>query len=315
MLTNQKKIFFIIDCLYVVIISLLFYFSSTIYTNKVINVPAGSVSSTISYLNDSQNQPTNTLDSIALGILGSPQKGWIDIKTTKLSRLDFLDRLTTSKAPGATVTLIPGETYYFFLKILSKKLNLSFDKLLTAYNKQKYKLDGNILADTYNIPKGMTESRVIYFLMNHTEERYKKLSQKIFKHYNKPNWYRYVAMASVIQKESASAAEMPIVSSVIHNRLKKGMKLQMDGTLNYGKYSHTRVTARMIDTDTTSYNTYKHSGIPKHPVSAVGFEAIKAAIKPASTDYLYFVKIKNQKKHKFSKTHKQHNNMIQKNKK
>ncbi len=285
------------------------------YTNKVINIPAGSVGGTISYLNSTQNQPSNLLDNIALRMLGSPQQGWIDIKTTKLSRLDFLNRLTTSKAPGVSVTLIPGETYYFFLKILAKKLNLSFDKLLSAYDKQKYKLDGNILADTYTIPKGMTESRVIYFLMSHTEERYQKLSYKIFKHYNRPNWYRYVSMASVIQKETASKQEMPIISSVIHNRLKKGMKLQMDGTLNYGKYSHTRVTAKMIDDDKSSYNTYKHRGIPKSPVSAVGFESIKAAIKPAATDYLYFVKIKNQKKHKFSKTHKEHNDMIQQNKK
>ncbi|RLA74844.1 MAG: endolytic transglycosylase MltG [Epsilonproteobacteria bacterium] len=314
MRTNQNKIFLTINSLYVVIISLLFYFSSTIYTNKVINIPAGSVGDTISHLNK-QNQPSNILDNIALRLLGSPQKGWIDIKSTKLTRLDFLNRLTSSRSPGVSITLIPGETYYFFLKTLSKKLDLSYDKLQTAYDNQSYKLDGNILADTYTLPLGMTESRVIYFLLSHTEKRYEKLSLKIFKHYNKTNWYRYVSIASVIQKEAASKQEMPIVSSVIHNRLKLGMRLQMDGTLNYGKYSHTKVTAHMIDHDKTSYNTYKNTGIPKHPVCAVGFDAIRAAIKPANTDYLFFVKIKNQKKHKFSKTHKQHNNMIQQNKK
>ena len=53
----------------------------------------------------------------------------------------------------------------------------------------------------------------------------------------------------MIQKEAASINEMPIVSSVIHNRLKSGMKLQMDGTLNYGEYSNVKVTAQRIKDD------------------------------------------------------------------
>lgn len=54
---------------------------------------------------------------------------------------------------------------------------------------------------------------------------------------------------------------MPIVSAVIRNRLDKKMRLQMDGSLNYGKYSHTKVTPAMIRNDTTSYNTYRNDGI------------------------------------------------------
>jgi UPF0755 protein len=68
------------------------------------------------------------------------------------------------------------------------------------------------------------------------------------------------------------------------------MKLQMDGTLNYGEFSHTRVTPTMIANDETTYNTYKFYGIPTDPVCAVEFEAIKAAIFPAKNSYLFFMK-------------------------
>ncbi len=112
-------------------------------------------------------------------------------------------------------------------------------------------------------------------------------------------------MASVIQKESANIQEMPIVSSVIYNRIKKGMKLQMDGTLNYGKYSHLRVTPKRIREDTSIYNTYKHNGVPSVPVCNVSFEAIKAAVFPAKTDYLYFMKNKNGK-HDFTRNYSTH---------
>jgi len=313
--TDKLKISFLIqEFLYIVIVTVLFYFSSVIYTNKVIQIPSGSVNYIISYLTQKQ-QPLNLLDNIALRLMGSPQKGWIDIGAYELSRLDYLHKLTTSKAPTTTVTLIPGETYYFFLKEIASKLNLSFEKLKLAYDKQKIAKDGNILADSYNIPHGASEDRVIFFLIEHSKKRYEKFSQKIFSDFNQKNWYRYITIASIIQKESASIKEMPIVSSVIHNRLKIGMPLQMDGTLNYGEFSHKVITPHMIRTDSSSYNTYKNKGIPTDPICAVSLEAIKAAIKPANTKFLYFVKIKNQNKHKFTTTHKQHKQRIEKNRK
>ena len=83
----------------------------------------------------------------------------------------------------------------------------------------------------------------------------KDLSIKLFGKYDEKKWFRYVAIASVIQKESANTEEMPLVSSVVYNRIKKGMRLQMDGTLNYGKFSHTRVTPKRIREDKSVYNT------------------------------------------------------------
>lgn len=137
----------------------------------------------------------------------------------------------------------------------------------------------------------------------------KKLSMKIFGEYNQKKWFRFVTIASVIQKESASIDEMPIVSSVIYNRLKNGMKLQMDGTLNYGKYSHIKITSKRIKTDKSRYNTYLYTGLPEYPVCNVSFDAIKAAIFPAKTNYLYFMKSKNGT-HDFTSNYSTHLNNI-----
>ncbi|MCW9026101.1 MAG: endolytic transglycosylase MltG, partial [Thiovulaceae bacterium] len=153
--------------------------------------------------------------------------------------------------------------------------------------------EGAFVPDTYKIPIGISEQMLVKLLLSESKKQMQKLSNKLFGTYNEKKWFHFVAVASVIQKESANNKEMPLVSSVIYNRIKKGMRLQMDGTLNYGKYSHVRVSAKRIRNDNSQYNTYKNFGVPAIPVCNVGFEAIKAAVFPAKTNYLYFMKSKN----------------------
>ncbi|WP_366517899.1 endolytic transglycosylase MltG [uncultured Arcobacter sp.] len=315
--TSDKKnkinamIFFsnIIEVILVLSIIILFYITIPLSSSKVIFIPKGSTNYIITYLNKS-GYDLNIIDKVIIKIKGYPQSGWIDLKTTKMTKADFINKLLTSKAALKSVTLIPGETAYFFLKDISEKFNLSFTKLQNSYNKYAYRLDGNILAETYNLPMGMDEDHIIFYLISYTNKRYEEFSNKIFGHYIKKSWYTYVTMASIIQKEAADTEEMPIVSSVIQNRLKRKMPLQMDGTLNYGVYSHTKVTPKMIREDITSYNTYKYSELPKNPVCAVSLDAIKAAIFPAKTEYLYFFRNKATGKHSFTKTYKEHINNI-----
>lgn len=247
-----------------------------------------------------------------LNFIGQPQSGWIDLKSTRMTKIEFLYKLTTSKAALKKITLIPGETYYFFLQQIAKTLNISTNKLFDLYATHAYKKDGNILADTYYLPFGMNEEQLIKYLFKNTQKRYEELSYKIFGIYNKKNWYRYITIASIIQKESASKEEMPLISSVIYNRIKKDMKLQMDGVLNYSKYSHTKITPKMIKENDSEYNTYKNKGLPSNPVCAVELTAIKAAIFPTKSNYLYFVKSKDGTKHNFSTTYKKHKQNIYK---
>lgn len=245
-------------------------------------------------------------------MIGKPQSGWIDLKSTKMTKIEFLYKITVSKAALKKVTLIPGETYYFFLQSLAKTLNISTFELFKSYSKLAYKKDGNIIADTYHLPLGMNEEQLIVHLLSITQEKYEKLSNKIFGEYNQKNWYNYVTIASIIQKEAASKEEMTKVSSVIYNRLKKDMKLQMDGTLNYSKYSHVKVTPAMIKNDTSDYNTYKYKGLPENPLCAIGFDAIKAAIFPVKSDYLYFMKSYDGTKHNFASSYSKHIKNIKK---
>lgn len=300
--------------LFVMTIFVSYYFNKPIYANKTIFIPNGSSYSIITYLNE-KGFNTNFFDFLIVNLIGHPQSGWINLGKTKMTKLDFLYKLTSAKASMRTIMLIPGETYYFFLKNLSNDFNLSHELLLNAYNKYAKRKDGNILADTYELPKGMSEDKVIKYLLDHTEKRYKSMSEKLFGDYNEKKWYNYITVASIIQKESANKKEMPIVSSVIYNRLSKGMPLQMDGTLNYGQFSHTKVTPQMIANDISTYNTYKQKGIPTDPICAVEIDSIKAAVYPAVTSYFYFVKSGENKTHSFTKDFDSHKKNISSDKK
>lgn len=306
------QIFFIVcDVAFIIIYSLIFHLSKPILSSAVVYVPQGSIKQIITYLDEKNFNLSPRIDKYMLYFIGSPQSGWVNIKKTKLTRGDFLYKLSYSKAAMQKTTLVPGETTIVFLYQLSKEFGLSFDKLLYYYNKMSKYKDGVFIPETYNIPLGIKEKHLIHYLINYGMSHYKAMSKKIFGEYDEKKWFRYVIIASVIQKEAAGIAEMSTVSSVIYNRLKRGMPLQMDGTLNYGKYSHIKVTPKRIKEDKTRYNTYKYKGLPKNPVSSVQNEAIFAAIFPKNTNYLYFVKSKDGKHH-FSKTYKQHKNYINK---
>ncbi len=254
-------------------------------------IPKGSINQIITQLRE-RNYNVSKLDSILLRLIGSPQSGWIDMGTNYSSKGDFLYKLTTAKAALQNVTLIPGETTYIFLNELADKLELDRQILQKEYALQSNIIEGAFVPNTYKMPLGITERELIRILLYNSNKQMKDLSIKLFGTYNEKRWFHFVAIASIIQKESANTEEMPLVSSVIYNRIKKGMKLQMDGTLNYGKYSHIKITPKRIREDDSIYNTYKNKGIPKVPVCNVSFEAIRAAVFPAKTDYLYFMKSK-----------------------
>ena len=113
-------------------------------------------------------------------------------------------------------------------------------------------------------------------------------------------------MASIIQGEAMYEDEMPIISSVYHNRLNRKMLLQADPTIQYitpGKPR--RLFDRDLEVD-NSYNTYKYKGLPPGPINNPGLSALKAAIAPADTDYLYFVS-NGEGRHVFTRTVEEHN--------
>jgi len=294
---NNKivKIIAFIEVLLVFTIFILFYLTLKVNTNRVIYIPKGSINYTINTL-QKNNFNVGMIDKIVLFLIGKPQSGWIDLKTKELSKFDFLYKLTTSKAPIVKVMIIPGETTYFVYKMLAKKLK--FNYINCGFD------EGFLKPDTYYLPLGMSKKRVCEYLKKISLNYHKKLSYKIFGDFEYNKYKRYIIIASIIQKEAANVDEMKKISAVIYNRLKKGMKLQMDGSLNYGKYSHTKVTPKRIRLDKSKFNTYKHYGLPNEAVCIPSKDAIIAAIFPAKVKYLYFVKCG--KTHRFSVVYEEH---------
>ena len=252
----------------------------------------------------------SSIDKYILVIMGKPQSGWINIGDVKLNRIDFLHKLVTAKAHMVKITLIPGETTTLFLEELASQLYLNVDKLKKYMGMYASYKEAAIYADTYYVPLGIQEKHLIHFLISQSDKKYSEISNKVYGRYNENKWNDILTIASIIQKEAANKKEMPLVSSVIYNRLQKKMRLQMDGTLNYGKYSHVKVTSERIKTDKSHFNTYKYRGLPPYPVCSVSLTAILAAIKPAKTNYLYFMK-NAQGSHNFSVSFKQHRTHIE----
>ncbi|MFE9673955.1 endolytic transglycosylase MltG [Streptomyces sp. NPDC006259] len=109
---------------------------------------------------------------------------------------------------------------------------------------------------------------------------------------NAMNVYQAVTVASIVQAEAATRADMGKVARVVFNRLERGMPLQMDSTINYAL---NRATLRTSTADTrvdSPYNSYQRMGLPPTPIDNPGEEAVRAALTPTPGDWLYFVTVR-----------------------
>ena len=122
-----------------------------------------------------------------------------------------------------------------------------------------------------------------------------------------------VTLASLVEKETATAGERPLVAAVYRNRMKINMGMQADPTVIYalqkaGQYRG-NLTRELLQFD-SPYNTYRYAGLPPGPIAAPGRAALEAAAKPADVDYLYFVS-RNDGTHVFASTLDEHNRNVQ----
>ena len=118
-----------------------------------------------------------------------------------------------------------------------------------------------------------------------------------------------IVMASIIEAETGLVDERQMVSSVYHNRLTRNMKLDADPTVIYGLGGLERQLYRKDLKKDTPYNTYMKKGLPPTPINSPGLAAIRAAIHPEESDYLFFV-ADNTGRHYFSRTNAEHNRAI-----
>ena len=151
------------------------------------------------------------------------------------------------------------------------------------------RLEGFLYPDTYVLPLDATAHDVIDAMLAGFDKHMQ--DEGIYDAVKAANTdlYTVIVKASIAQREAGSAEEMPNVISVINNRVTIGMPLQMDSIIAYiQKEDKIRATYSDIAVE-AEYNPYVNYGLPPWPICAPGMDAIKAAINPAETDYLYFV--------------------------
>jgi len=172
--------------------------------------------------------------------------------------------------------------------------------------------EGQFFSDTYAFPKGFTDVEYL--------QRTKRTLDAVLteeweaRDDNLPldSAYEALILASIVEKETAVAAERPLIAGVFLSRLNKRMRLQTDPTVIYGIGDSFDGNIRRSDLNTdTPYNTYTRAGLPPTPISMVGREAINAVLQPDETTYLYFV-AKGDGTHQFSETLEQHNAAVRK---
>jgi UPF0755 protein len=172
--------------------------------------------------------------------------------------------------------------------------------------------EGYLFPETYGITRFMTEKEIIQQMTARFLENYSKIEGAVGG--IGLNRHQLVTFASIVEKETGFPAERPIIASVYHNRLRQGMRLQADPTVLYGKWIATGNLLLSITREDlltlNPYNTYMKTGLPAGPIANPGFEAMRASVHPAESEFLYFVS-KNDGTHVFSRDYEAHNRAVQ----
>jgi UPF0755 protein len=220
-----------------------------------------------------------------LGVLRKLEEG-----EQRLSRFTIIEGWTRWDIAAALVR-IPE------LKLESAEAALALmddTSLIRDLDPEANNLEGYLYPDTYSFPPDSTATSMVAAIV------------KRFRKEWKPEWIdmanrlkmtprQIVTIASLIETEAKLAEERPVVASVIYNRLQKGMSLGIDSTVIYasklaGKWRNDgKVYQSDLDRD-SPYNTRLRRGLPPGPIASPSLSSLEAALKPASTDYLYYVR-------------------------
>ena len=226
----------------------------------------------------------------------------------------IIDQLVNGKQLTKKVTIREGWTISMIAKELDEKLGIKthfFEdathnkNLLDKWGIQAKSFEGYLFPNTYQFSENESPSDIINVMV---QEYKRNLSDKMIVQMNqiKMSEQEVLTLASIIEGEAIYDKERAIISGVYHNRLRKGMRLQADPTIQYILEDGPR---RLLNRDlkiVSPYNTYLNKGLPPGPINNPGIESIKAALFPTESDYLYFV-ARGDGYHTFSKTEKQHN--------
>lgn len=162
-------------------------------------------------------------------------------------------------------------------------------------------LEGYLFPKTYRIEEGATARDVIEMMLDQFDREMAAVNLAPAEARNM-SLHEVITLASMIEREAQVADEQVLVSSVIQNRIAKGMRLEIDATIEYvlpGNRFRLQNSDLQID---SPYNSYKYAGLPPGPIASPGIDAIQAAVNPADTGYLYYVLTDPDGSHTFTET-------------
>ena len=334
---NLKNIFtrkdvLIIFSFFIILLAVFYYtfFTPNYYEGaspKIVDIKKGETLTEITDdLYDKDIIPSKTNFKIASFIYGAEK----NIKAARfhipsgLSYLDLLDLLISDNADFLrTVKIFNGKSNEWIGRMLNIEVlidsslfvRLTKDKsVLDSLGIKAPSLEGYLLPQQYSLYEHSSPREALDSIYSGFKEFMNdSLSQKV--NDSKYSLHELLTLASIVQGETNKVEEMPRIAGVYFNRLKIGMKLQADPTIQYiinnknetdGKWK--RLLYDDLKTD-SPYNTYKYAGLPPNPINNPGKSAILAAIYPEKNDYYYFVADGNGG-HKFAKNFSQHIRLV-----
>jgi len=228
---------------------------------------------------------------------------------------DLIYKLTHSQPNVVQVTVIEGLDVTAIARVMSKYMQFDSTEFMASVNDSALiadldvpseSLEGFLFPDTYKFFENESPEAVIREMVGHFHS---VIPDSFYTRAEELGWTirEAVTLASIIEGEAMIDDERPMVSSVYHNRLDRGMRLQADPTIQFIIEGPPR---RLLNDDLeidSPYNTYRYAGLPPGPINNPGFQSIKAALYPAESDYLYFV-ARGDGYHTFSETNREHVN-------
>ncbi len=217
------------------------------------------------------------------------------------------------------VTIPEGWEFKKIASLASKTLNTNInemiklsksDSLLKSRNIKSRSIEGYLMPNTYDFFKDISASEIINYLLDEHEKMWEKEIAPLIPSNFSLTKHQILTLASIVEAESATPDERPIIAGLYYNRLKLGMPLQADPTVAYAIGENRRLLYSDLSIS-SPYNTYKVKGLPPGPINNPGVESIKAVIKPATHNYIFMVAVGDGSgKHNFSTTKAQHDNYV-----
>jgi UPF0755 protein len=251
------------------------------------------------------------LMAVATGVDKGLAPGRYDF-SGKVSVYDIFMKFKKKEIGTLLLTIPEGCTVYKTASLLANQLGVdsaAFVSLATdtGFSEGKYGVEGTegyLFPETYRFWYGIRVEQIINIMVEEFHRRTDELFASL-----PPGSYsekEILTLASIIESEAHDGGEKELISSVYYNRLNKNMLLQADPTVIYALGGLDRpLYYKDLEYD-SPYNTYKYKGLPPGPINSPGLDAIKAAIYPANSDYLYFV-ADGTGRHIFSQTLAEHN--------